>query len=104
MMRALAFWCRQLRAAPQLTFSLSPTQADRLHEWQRSLENEACMLEVMVGNRFRLGGDYTFTFTPSAIGTVVMVRHQRTGATIDLTEMPVVDTIRIGKRRWWRKR
>ncbi len=33
-----------------------------------------------------VGGDFTYSFTPTSIGTIVKVTHDATGKTLNLTE------------------
>lgn len=82
-------WLWRRRQPPSvdstISFVLSAAQTAQVRAWQIDMEQRIPALNLESFAQ-RFSGAYTFTFTPSAIGTVVMVRHLITGAVLDLTD------------------
>ena len=59
------------------TFRLNDEQLKVLFEWQEKHHRR------YLG---AIGGTYTFSFTPTTLGTVIVVKNNSNGEEIDLTE------------------
>lgn len=60
-------------------FSLDPAETKALEEWQKSQK------EKDSSNLSTVGGRWTFSFTPTGVGTILVVKDNLLGDEIDLT-------------------
>jgi len=79
-------------------FSLDAEQSERYQEWEKEQDAKvrARQLESTDSSTAKMaecgayygtiGGGYTFTFTPTGLGTVVKVKNCVTGEELDLTD------------------
>jgi hypothetical protein len=59
-----------------IVFTLSPIQVARFEAWKAGFAYSGSCC----------GGGFTFSFTPTSVGTIVGVVHGKTGTELDLTE------------------
>ena len=74
-------------------FSLDETQQEKLAVWKK--EQDAKVIEQQKGTQYEhpgeayygcSGGAYTYEFTPTSLGLVVVVRNEVTDEEIDLSD------------------
>jgi len=64
-----------------MNFTLTPEQMIKVREWQKKQDKKA-------GTNYygAIGGVLTYSFTPNALGLVIIVQHGVTKAELDLTD------------------
>lgn len=60
---------------------LSTEQLHTLNKWK--LEQQK---QYMPGQSGAIGGEYTYSFTPTSLGTIIKVHNEMTKQELDLTE------------------
>jgi len=58
-------------------FALTKEQSEKLNEWAKALKN---------GPTGAIGGRFTYSFTPTSLGTIVKVKCGLTNEEVDLTD------------------
>ena len=75
------------------TFDISEEDWERIMAWQQEID--AKVMEQQKGTDMErpgvayygaIGGGYTYSFTPTGLGTVVKVRNGLTGDVLDITD------------------
>ena len=70
-----------------MSFQLIETQDKRFTAWRKEQDRKVKVLQKgKYANYGACGGGYTYCFTPTGMGTVIVVKNAVTKEQIDLTE------------------
>jgi len=67
---------RKYKSPKAMIFSLSEVEEKKLKEWQEKIKD-------LYGEY----GTYTYSFTPTGIGNVIVVKRHLTGLELDITDV-----------------
>jgi hypothetical protein len=77
----------------ETNFTVSPEDQEKIEKWRRKIDRRVAKEQRAKGESFgtgayygAIGGELTYCFTPTGLGTIFTVKHSREDKELNLTD------------------